>query len=89
MLLGPASDDCVHSDVATQSWPHSGKPLDLCALQPLSIARIVEEDAVILSFADPLAPSPRVNSRWRRPGVTPALLLQLVFLSHAKIEITS
>ena len=89
VLLGPAANDCVQSDVVTQIWPHSSNSLYVCALQPLSIARIVEEDAVVLCFADSQAPCPLVNSRWLRPGVTPAPFLQLLFFSFAKIEITS
>ena len=77
----------MQSDVVTESRPHSSKPSDLCALRRLSIARIVEEDAVIPRGGQAPAPSPVVDSRERRPGVAPALALQNSFLSNAKIQI--
>ena len=79
----------MQSDVVTESRPHSSKPSDLCALRRLSIARIVEEDAVIPRGGRAPAPSPVVDSRGRRPSVAPALPLQIPFLSNAKIQIAS
>ena len=79
----------MQSDVVTESRPHSSKPSDLCALRRLSIARIVEEDAVIPRDGQAPAPSRVVNCRGRTPSVAPALSLQISFLFKAKIQIAS
>ena len=87
--IGPAAEDSVQSDVVTQIRPHVRKPSDLCALHRGSIARIVEEDAVISCADEVRAACPVVDSRGRRPSVAPPLPLQVPVLSAAKIEIAS
>ena len=79
----------MQNDVFSESRPHFGKPSDLCALRRLSIAGIVEEDAVIPCGRRAPAPIPVVDSGRRRPSVAPALPLQIPFLSDAKISIAS
>ena len=79
----------MQSDMVTESRPHFSKAPDLCALRRLSIARIVEEDAVIPRGGRAPAPSPVWGLVERRPGVAPVLPVQMTFLLGTKIEITS